>query len=226
MGSGRPLRHACRVRGARRPGAGFGGGRRLAAGAERTSLGRHRLKDFPEPRELFALGPGPHPIPKTLDPLRTNLPSAPTPLVGRDDEVGEVVASLLGDARLVTVVGAGGTGKTRVALAVADRLLDELADGAFLVELAELASSEEAVGAIASVLGTTVDLLAGTVAGRELLIVLDNFEHVLDAAPMLAELLGVAPRLRILVTSQAPLRLAEEHTYALAGLRRHRRRRS
>ena len=190
----------------------------LAAGAELTSLGRHRLKDFPEPRELFALGPGPHPVPKTLDPLRTNLPSAPTPLVGRDDEVGEVVASLLGDARLVTVVGAGGTGKTRVALAVADRLLDELADGAFLVELAELASSEEVVGAIASVLGTTVDLLAGTVAGRELLIVLDNFEHVLDAAPMLAELLGVAPRLRILVTSQAPLRLAEEHTYALAGL--------
>ena len=190
----------------------------LASGAELTSLGRHRLKDFPQPRELFALGPGPHPVPKTLDPLRTNLPSAPTPLVGRDDEVDEVVASLLGDARLVTVVGAGGTGKTRLALAVADRLLDDLADGAFLVELASSTISGRGGGAIASVVGTTADLLAGTLAGRELLLVLDNFEHVLDAAPLLAELLGAAPRLRILVTSQAPLRLAEEHTYALAGL--------
>ena len=191
----------------------------LASGAELTSLGRHRLKDFPQPRELFALGPGPHPAPRTLDPLRTNLPSASTPLVGRDDEVDEVVSLLLGDARLVTVVGAGGTGKTRLALAVADRLLDELADGVFLVELAELDDvRRRSAGAIASVVGTTADLLAGTLSGRELLLVLDNFEHVLGAAPLLAELLGAAPRLRILVTSQAPLRLAEEHAYALAGL--------
>ena len=190
----------------------------LASEVGLTSLGRHRLKDFPEPRELFALGTGPHLMPKTLDPLRTNLPSAPTPLVGRGDEVGEVVTALLGDTRLVTVVGAGGTGKTRLALAVADRLLDELADGAFLVELAELTSSEEVLGAIGSVLGTTTDLLAGTLAGRELLLVLDNFEHVLDAAPKLAGLLRAAPCLRILVTSQAPLRLAEEQTFALSGL--------
>ena len=191
----------------------------LASGAELTSLGRHRLKDFAEPRELFALGPGPHPMPKTLDPLRTNLPSAPTPLVGRDDEVGEVVASLLGDARLVTVVGAGGIGKTRVALAAADRLLDELADGAFLVELAERDDVRRR-SAVRSrpCSGRRSTSWPGRSSGRELLIVLDNFEHVLDAAPMLAELLGVAPRLRMLVTSQAPLRLAEEHTYALAGL--------
>ncbi len=134
----------------------------LARRAELTSLGRHRLKDFPQPRELFAVGPGPHPAPKTLDPLRTNLPSAPTPLVGRDDEVDEVVSLLLGDARLVTVVGAGGAGKTRLALAVADRLLDELADGAFLVELAEVTTSDAVAGAIAAVVGTTADLLAGT----------------------------------------------------------------
>ncbi len=190
----------------------------LVTGAELTSLGRHRLRDFPEPRELFAVGPGPHPAPKTLDPLRTNLPSAPTPLVGRDDDVDEVVALLLGDARLVTLVGAGGIGKTRLALAVADRLLDELADGAFLVELAELTASEAVAGAIASVLGTTTESLAGTLAGRELLLVLDNFEHVLGAAPLLSELLGVAPSLRILVTSRSPLRLSEEQAYGLAGL--------
>ncbi len=190
----------------------------LVSGAELTSLGRHRLKDFPHPHELFALGPGPHPAPKTFDPLRTNLPSAPTPLVGRDKELDDVLALLLGDTRLVTVIGAGGTGKTRLALAVADRLLDELADGAFLVELAEVTSSEEVGAAIASVVASTADLLARTLAGRELLLVLDNFEHVLDAAPLLSELLQVAPAVRILVTSQSPLRLAEEQTFALAGL--------
>jgi class 3 adenylate cyclase len=190
----------------------------LVRGVELTSLGRHRLKDFPERRELFALGPGPHPAPKTLDPLRTNLPSAPTPLIGRDDEVDELVALMLGDARLVTVLGSGGTGKTRLALAVADRLLDEFADGAFLVELAEVTTPDSVPSAIASVLGMTADHLAATLAGRELLLVLDNFEHVLGAAPLLTELLGGAPKLRIVVTSQAPLQVAEEHGYALAGL--------
>jgi predicted ATPase/class 3 adenylate cyclase len=190
----------------------------LVSGTELTSLGRHRLKDFPEPRELFALGSGPHPAPKTLDPLRTNLPSEPTPLVGREDEIDALMALLLGDTHLVSVVGAGGAGKTRLALAVADRLLDKLPDGAFLVELAELTSSGQVAGAIAAAVGSTADLLARTLSGRELLLVLDNFEHLLDAAPLLSELLAAAPGLRILVTSQAPLRLAEEQTFALAGL--------
>jgi non-specific serine/threonine protein kinase len=108
-------------------------------------------------------------------------------------------------------VGRGGEGKTRLALAVADRLLDELRDGAFLVELAELTAADELLGAIAAVIGTTVGLLGGTLAARELLLVLDNFEHVLDAAPKLVELFAAAPGLRVLVTSQAPLRLADEH---------------
>jgi predicted ATPase len=160
---------------------------------------------------LFALGPGPHPPPKTLDPLRTNLPSAPAPIIGRERELEEITGLLLGSARLVTVVGRGGEGKTRLALAVADRLLDELRDGAFLVELAELTAADELLGAIAAVIGTTVGLLGGTLAARELLLVLDNFEHVLDAAPKLVELFAAAPGLRVLVTSQAPLRLADEH---------------
>ncbi len=173
-----------------------------------TSLGRHRLKDFPDPRELFALGPGPHPAPRTLNPLRTNLPSAPTPLVGRAAEVREIAAILTGEQRLVTVTGLGGIGKTRVALAVAERLVDELADGAFLVDLAERAVSDGVLEAIGGVLGARGgESVAAMLAGREVLIVLDNFEHVLDAAPAVGTVLADAPRLRVLVTSQAPLRL-------------------
>ena len=192
----------------------------LTGAAGLASLGRHRLKDFPEPRELFAVGPGPHPTPKTLDPLRTNLPSAPTPLVGRDHEVEEITRLLLVEARLVTIVGSGGTGKTRVGLAVADRLLDELPDGAFLIELAETGGAEGVAGTIASALGARggAEQIIGALSGRELVLMLDNFEHVLDAAPLLSELLVAAPGLRILTTSQAPLRLAEEHIYGLDPL--------
>jgi class 3 adenylate cyclase len=75
----------------------------LAGDAELASLGRHRLKDFPVARELFALGPGPHPAPRSLDPLRTNLPSAPSVLVGRDAELDELVRLLRDDGGLVTV---------------------------------------------------------------------------------------------------------------------------
>lgn len=192
----------------------------LAPGAMLGSVGRHRLKDFPDPRELFALGPGPHPAPRTLDPLRSNLPSAPTPLVGREQEVGELVAMLTGDARFVTLTGTGGTGKTRLALAVAERLVDEFVDGAFLVELAELTSDQGVTGSIAGVLGIRggFEALRGALAGREALLVLDNFEHVLDAAPVLAELRAGAPGVRLLVTSQAPLRVAGEQIYAVSPL--------
>jgi predicted ATPase/class 3 adenylate cyclase len=192
----------------------------LAADASLASLGRHRLKDFPEPRELFALGPGPHPSPRTLDPLRSNLPSAPTPLVGREQEVEELVAMMTGDARFVTLTGTGGTGKTRLALAVAERLVDEFADGAFLVELAELTSDQGVTGSIAGVLGIRggVEGLSGALGDREILLVLDNFEHVLNAAPVMAELRAGAPGVRLLVTSQAPLRVAGEQIYALSPL--------
>jgi len=151
--------------------------------------------------------------------LSSSVPFSVSPLIGRNRELIDITTKLRNrDVRLLTLTGTGGIGKTRLALAVADRLLETLAAGAFLVELAEVTTSEAVAGAIASVVGTTPDLLAGTVAGRELLLVLDNFEHVVGAAPLLAGLLGSAPGLRILVTSQAPLRLAEEQPYALVGL--------
>jgi predicted ATPase len=192
----------------------------LTPDASLASLGRHRLKDFPEARELFALGPGPHPSPKTLDPLRSNLPSAPTPLVGREQEVEELAAMLTGDARFITLTGTGGDGKTRLALAVAERLVDEFVDGVFLIELAELTSHQEVTGSIAGVLGIRggFEALSGALADRETLLVLDNFEHVLEAAPVLSQLRASAPGARLLVTSQAPLREAGEQIYALSAL--------
>ena len=81
-----------------------------------TDLGQHRLKDFGEPRRLYALGTGAQPPPRTLDPLRTNLPSVRGPLIGRDQELEQVIGRLLGDSRLITLTGAGGNGKTRLAL--------------------------------------------------------------------------------------------------------------
>ncbi len=192
----------------------------VGAGFTLASLGRHRLRDFPEPLELFALGAGPHPAPRTLDPLRSNLPSAPNELIGRDEVVGELVACLAGEGGLVTLTGAGGLGKTRVALAVAEQLVDRLADGAFLVELAEVSSHESVVGAIADVVGAGrgVDALSAALASREMLLVLDNFEHVIDAAPVLAGLVSDAPKVRVLITSRTPLRVACERVWALEPL--------
>jgi predicted ATPase/class 3 adenylate cyclase len=189
-----------------------------AGGTELTTLGLHRVKDFPEPLELFAVGSGPQPAPKTLNPLRSNLPSAVTELVGRQLEVDELCTLLTASERLVTLTGAGGTGKTCLALAVADRLVDELGDGAFLVDLSELSGAEEVAVAVAGVVGGGADALDRAVGDREMLLVLDNFEHVLDAAPVVRELIRGTANLRVLVTSQAPLRVSGEHVYALEPL--------
>ena len=118
-----------------------------------TDLGQHRLKYFGEPRPLYALGTGAQPAPRTLDPLRTNLPSVRGPLFGRDQELEELVARLLGESRMITLTGAGGNGKTRLALAVAENLLDHLVDGVFLVELAEIERTEDIPAAIAQAVG-------------------------------------------------------------------------
>ena len=189
-----------------------------------TDLGQHRLKDFGEPRRLFALGTGAQPPPRTLDPLRTNLPSVRGPLFGRDQELEELVGRLVGESRLVTLTGAGGNGKTRLALAVAENLLDRLVDGVFLVELVEIERADDVPAAIAQAVGvqlTDQDLAAAIAAAlsrRELLVVLDNFEHLLAAAPLLGRLIAEAPDVRLLVTSQAALRLADEEVVAVDPL--------
>ncbi len=198
----------------------------LVPGAELVDLGEHRLKDFPVPRRLLQLGQQRHPPPRTLDPLRSNLPSSTQTMIGRGEEHDQLLELLgSGEARLVTITGAGGSGKTRLALAVAEALLDELADGAFFIPLAEVAAAPDAADAIAAPFGIPVqpgedpaDSIVAALGERELLLVLDNFEHLLDAGPLIATLLARAPSLRILVTSQAPLRVRGEHVVWLRPL--------
>jgi len=189
--------------------------RELLGELELLDLGAHRLKDLAEPLRLYQLGTAEFPPLRTLD--ATNLPVGASPLLGRETEIGELVSMLLDGDRLVTVTGPGGTGKTRLALQVAAELVGALKDGVYWVPLADLSDPELVVPTVASTLGAKGELSA-SVRDRESLLLLDNAEHLLEAAPALAQLLAVAPRLRLLVTSRAPLHLSGEREYPLEPL--------
>src|SRR5690242_594671 len=152
------------------------------------------------------------------------LPVPPTPLVGREHEIAAVEALLRSDGvRLVTLTGPGGSGKTRLAVEVARRLRPGFADGVRFIELASVTSADLVPGAIAAGLGLNTSggrLRADLVSylRRRLLLVLDNFEQVADAAPLLAGLLAAAPGLTILVTSRSMLRLSGEHEFPVPPL--------
>lgn len=159
---------------------------------------------------------------------RGNLPAPLTDLIGRDDEVRRLDV-LLASERLVTLTGAGGVGKTRLALEAAARRAGEWADGVWLVELATARTAAEVHEAVAAVLGLRDDprpqarplpgRLADALAGQELLLVLDNCEHVVEpVADLTARLLRAAPALQVLATSQEPLAIAGERLWPVAPL--------
>lgn len=149
--------------------------------------------------------------------LESRLPSSPTSLVGRGLEVAAVAGLLRGDARLVTLTGPGGTGKTRLSLAVAEELSAETP--ARFVDLSPLRDPELVGQTIAQGLDfPDPETIAERLGSQSLLLVLDNFEQLLDAAPFVAELLAGAPGLRVLATSRAPLRLSAEHEYPVPTL--------
>jgi predicted ATPase len=181
--------------------------------AELRDLGAHRLKDLTQAQRIYQLGDGDFPPLKSLN--RTNLPVTATALVGREQELAELRELLGNGTRLVTVTGAGGSGKTRLALQVAAELSDDFGDGVFFVPLAPVQDAE----LVAPMIEQTVGLrdLADLRDSRALL-VLDNMEHLLEAADQVSSLLANAPRLKLLTTSRAPLRVSGEHEYALDPL--------
>jgi predicted ATPase/DNA-binding XRE family transcriptional regulator len=158
----------------------------------------------------------------------TALPSLPlpaTPLVDREDEVAAVAAALRdGATRLLTLTGPGGVGKTRLALRLADDLRSDFADGVAFIPLAGLADSALVPAAVAQGLGVRdtgrplVEALQAHLGSRRLLLILDNFEHLLDAASYVADLLGACPRVAVLATSRAPLHLRGEQEFPVAPL--------
>ena len=202
----------------------------LPGGCELHDLGRHRLKDLTEPERIYEVaGPGLHerfPPLRTLDARQTNLPTQPTPLVGRRQEL-EAAGRLLAedDVRLVTLTGPGGPGKTRLALQLGAEALDAYADGVYFVELASVDDPELVPATIAQALAlkespgqSFADSLHEYLRDRTLLLVLDNLEQLLAAAPLFGRLLGGSHGLNLLVTSRAPLRLSGEHEFAVAPL--------
>ena len=185
-------------------------------------LGSHRLKDLSLPEQIFQLvAPDlltDFPPLQTLSAHRTNLPSQPTALIGREREIADVVTLLRrADVHLVTLTGPGGTGKTRLALQVAAELLDEFVHGTYFVDLAPISDPELVASTIAHALGVQVsgnelpiDQVTEHLRGKKLLLVLDNFEQILPAAPLVAALLVAAPDLKVLTSSRAPLRISGE----------------
>jgi class 3 adenylate cyclase len=202
----------------------------LPLGAELRDLGVRRLKDLSRPEHVFQLTdpelPSSFPPLKTLDVRLNNLPIQPTPLLGREREVAEI-ADLLRreDVRLLTLTGTGGTGKTRLALQSAAELIDEFEDGVFFVALAPIGDPELVASTVAGTLSVSESAgralkedLREYLSTKELLVVLDNFEQVVDAAPLVGELLSVCPGLKVLVTSRTSLRIYGEHEYAVRAL--------
>jgi predicted ATPase/class 3 adenylate cyclase len=180
-----------------------------------TDLGEHRLKDFEGPVWIFQLGSERFPPLKTIS--NTNLPRPASSFVGREVEVEEVVA-LLGDgARLLALTGPGGCGKTRLAIEAAAELVPKFKAGVFWVGLASVRDPALVTGTISHTLGAR-DGLAEHIGERELLLLLDNLEQVIDAAPELASLVEACPNLKLLVTSRELLRVRGEVEYPVLPL--------
>ena len=209
--------------GARIGAAGHGGqvllsdATRLAADLEEgvLDLGEHRLKDFEHPVLIFQLGPERFPPLKTIS--NTNLPRPASSFIGRGDEVTAVTALIRDGARLVTLTGPGGSGKTRLSIEAAAELVGDHRAGTFWVELAPIREpalvTEEIAKTVSSKNG-----LADHIGEREMLLVLDNLEQVIAAGPALADLVEACPNLAVLATSRERLRVRGETEFEVRPL--------
>jgi non-specific serine/threonine protein kinase len=201
----------------------------LPPGAALQALGEHRLRDLSAPEPLFQLThpdlAADFPRLRSLQAFAHNLPVQLTSFVGRDEDLAET-RSLLGRVRLLTLTGAGGTGKTRLALQVAGDLLDEFADGVWFVPLASVADPSLIAESALSALGlreepgkAPAETLTESLAPKRTLLVLDNCEHLIDACAHVAEdLLRACPDLRLLATSREPLQCEGEVLWRVPSL--------
>ena len=185
----------------------------LLDGEPLRDLGLHRLKDFEGATRLFQLGAEDFPALRT--PGSVDLPTPSTRFLGREQELFDAVSIVAGsDPRVLTIVGPGGTGKTRFAIELARLLADEADGGTVFVPLAPLRDADLALGAVANALGAPAEDatgIAARVGDKRTHVVLDNVEHLLpDAARPLSELVAAAPALRLLATSREPLRIGGE----------------
>ncbi|MDQ7857407.1 MAG: tetratricopeptide repeat protein [Armatimonadota bacterium] len=204
-------------------------GEHLPDGLTLRDLGAHRLRDLQRPEHLFQIVgsglPDGFPSLRSLDALPNNLPRQLTSFIGREREIDEL-ARLVRQSVLVSIVGAGGAGKTRLALQVAAELLEDFGDGVWLVELAPLADPEQVPHAVAATLGVreeagraVEDVLVEYLRPRQTLVILDNCEHLIDATAALVEtLLRACPRLRIVCTSREALGIPGEVAWRIPSL--------
>ena len=203
----------------------------LPPGAALIDLGSHQLKDLGHPERIFQLSaPG---LAAGFPPLRSlgnaalpnNLPAQLATFIGRDREIAEVRA-LVESARLVTLTGAGGAGKTRLGLQVAAELLDGSGDGVWLAELATVTEDDAVAAAIAGALRIpaqpgrpALDTLADALGPQDILIVLDNCEHLIGACAKTAEaILQRCPKVHLIATSREPLGVGGEMIYRVPSL--------
>jgi predicted ATPase/class 3 adenylate cyclase len=200
----------------------------LPAGVEGRDLGTYVLRDVPRPERLYQLDvPG---LRNTFPPLQAgrtsvgNLEERSTTFVGREHQVDEVRA-LVESSRLVTLIGPGGSGKTSLAVEVARSMQPAFADGVWLVPLATVEEPGDVLPLLARTIGlfdgssrSAVETLPGFMGDRSMLLILDNFEHVMSAAPAIADLLRESPSSRVMATSRAPLHLTGEQSYPVQPL--------
>jgi predicted ATPase/class 3 adenylate cyclase len=202
----------------------------LTEGVELRDLGEQRLKDLSRQEHVWQLVipgvRGEFPSLKTLESRPNNLPPQPTPFLGREKEL-EAVCSLLTDpnTRLLTLLGPGGSGKTRLALQAAADALEDYSNGAFFVDIAPIADPSLVAATIARELGVAevpgrpiLDTVGEHLRDKETLLLLDNFEQVGKAAPVVSQLLASGPMLKVLVTSRMPLRVRGEREYPVPTL--------
>uniref|UniRef100_A0A7C4XK16 Adenylate/guanylate cyclase domain-containing protein n=1 Tax=candidate division WOR-3 bacterium TaxID=2052148 RepID=A0A7C4XK16_UNCW3 len=203
----------------------------LPANAAVKDLGRHMLKDLGEPQLIYCLL-SPELKIQEFPPLRSlsahpnNLPIQVTPFLGREKELSEIEQLLqIPSCRLLTIIGPGGIGKSRLALQVAADMIESFPDGTFLVPLAPLTSAQFLVSAIADQIKFSFYSrqeprmqLLGYLAEKQMLLILDNFEHIIEGATIISEILRTAPKVKIIVTSREMLNLQGEYLYQIKGL--------